>query len=245
MTQATYPAGWLNSEPYHPEQHLSRARKSSAKDDYLNVAQRLVWFIREQRQMIAAGAATGPFVIKTRVLELDSEKGFCTCEATIRDCLGNEASDIGTETKADFQDYAEKAATKAKGRALASLGYGTQFAPELDEGERIVDTPIVRREKIDPPLTKDEIKAGLAALGYHGTAWIEIACQTTGKTREQLAKGFSADDLAKLQKRYLLLSAGAERLAKANGVAANKLDERFATFDDGLRAFKEDEAKAV
>lgn len=215
MTQATYPAGWLSSEPYHPEQHLSRARKNSAKDDYLNVAQRLVWFVTEQRQMIAAGAATGPFVVKTRVLELDSEKGFCTCEATVRDCLGNEATNIGTETRADFGDYPEKAATKATGRALASLGYGTQFAPELDEGERIADAPVERVSvKIDPPLTKDELKAGLASLGYTGTAWIEIACQATGKTTEQLAKGFSADDLLKLQKRYRLIAAGAERAAQ-------------------------------
>ena len=136
-----YPAGWLQSEQYHPEEHLSRARSNSTKDDYLAVAQRLVWFVTEQRQMIAAGVATCSFIVQTKIIELDSAAGSCTCEAYIRDCLGNEASDIGTETKADFKDFAEKAATKAKGRALASLGYGTQFAPELDEGERIVDTP--------------------------------------------------------------------------------------------------------
>ena len=39
----------------------------------------------------------------------------------------------------------EKAETKAVGRALAMLGYGTQFAPELDEGERIVDSPVERK----------------------------------------------------------------------------------------------------
>lgn len=38
-----------------------------------------------------------------------------------------------------------KAATKALGRALAGLSYGTQFAPELDEKQRIVDSPVERR----------------------------------------------------------------------------------------------------
>jgi hypothetical protein len=32
----------------------------------------------------------------------------------------------------------------AIGRALAALGYGTQFAPELDEQHRIVDSPVER-----------------------------------------------------------------------------------------------------
>ena len=48
----------------------------------------------------------------------------------------------GSETAKDFGDYAEKASTKSLGRALAMLGYGTQFAAEMDEGERVVDSPV-------------------------------------------------------------------------------------------------------
>ena len=51
----------------------------------------------------------------------------------------------GSETAKDFPDYAEKASTKSLGRALLALGYGTAFAPEMDEGERVVDTPVERR----------------------------------------------------------------------------------------------------
>ena len=51
----------------------------------------------------------------------------------------------GSETAKDFGDYAEKASTKSLGRALAMLGYGTQFAAEMDEGERVVDSPVERR----------------------------------------------------------------------------------------------------
>jgi hypothetical protein len=37
----------------------------------------------------------------------------------------------------------EKAETGAIGRALALIGYGTQFAPEMDEEDRIVDSPVI------------------------------------------------------------------------------------------------------
>jgi hypothetical protein len=39
-----------------------------------------------------------------------------------------------------------KASTKSLGRALLALGYGTAFASEMDEGARVVDSPVVRRE---------------------------------------------------------------------------------------------------
>ena len=49
----------------------------------------------------------------------------------------------------------EKSETGAIGRALANLGYGTQFAPDLDEQDRIVDSPVRMVEsKKDPVLHK-------------------------------------------------------------------------------------------
>ena len=59
----------------------------------------------------------------------------------------------GTETYQDFHDYVEKAETKAIGRALATLGYGTQFCDDFEAGvsqstgeKRIVDAPVQRRQ---------------------------------------------------------------------------------------------------
>ena len=60
------------------------------------------------------------------------------------------SSGYGSESVKDFGDYLEKAETKAVGRALAMLGYGTQFAPELDEGDRIVDSPVAKIVPISP-----------------------------------------------------------------------------------------------
>lgn len=47
----------------------------------------------------------------------------------------------GSEQPKDFKDYIEKAETKAIGRALASLGYGTAAAFEEDP-TRIADAPV-------------------------------------------------------------------------------------------------------
>ena len=62
----------------------------------------------------------------------------------VTDGHGATATAHGSEGCADFLEYLEKAETKAIGRALALLGYGTQFAPEFDEEHRIVDSPIAR-----------------------------------------------------------------------------------------------------
>ncbi len=47
------------------------------------------------------------------------------------------------EKACSFPDFLEKSETCAVGRALAELGFGTQFvADELEEAHRIVDSPV-------------------------------------------------------------------------------------------------------
>src|SRR5215213_10692860 len=58
---------------------------------------------------------------------------------------GGSATGWGQEEAADFGDYLEKAETKALGRALAALGFGTQFTEDFEFGadqERVVDSPV-------------------------------------------------------------------------------------------------------
>lgn len=103
--------------------------------DYLQVAWRLVWFREEHPD----------WAIVTSILESDVDHAIFRAvicdENGVQKCTGH-----GSESKRDFGDYLEKAETKAVGRALAMLGYGTQFtATELDEGERIVDSPVSRK----------------------------------------------------------------------------------------------------
>jgi len=74
---------------------------------------------------------------------MDMEKGLFMFHCRITNEEGRVISE-GTkiESVRDFPDAAEKSETGSVGRALGILGYGTQFAPEFDEGaERIVDAP--------------------------------------------------------------------------------------------------------
>lgn len=101
--------------------------------DYLEVKWRLVWF-REER---------GDWSIETEFKDLSETHALA--KATVRDQTGRViATGHKREDKTHFPDFAEKAETGAIGRALALCGYGTQFSPEIEEGERIVDAPVAR-----------------------------------------------------------------------------------------------------
>lgn len=139
--QPQYPGNWRIAADYDPNAHLMNLKGR----DYLNVQNRLLWFIRDQRDFIVRGLATTSYVIRTELVEQDREVGYAHFKTYVRDVLGNEAIMYGSESAKDFPDYAEKASTKSLGRALLALGYGTAFAPEMDEGERVVDTPVERR----------------------------------------------------------------------------------------------------
>lgn len=104
--------------------------------DYLMVAYRIQWMNEEVSE----------FEINTDFPLLTDEQTIA--RATVKLHFGNGISKIATatkrETKKDFGDHTEKAETAAIGRALAMLGFGTQFAiADLDEGDRIVDAPVV------------------------------------------------------------------------------------------------------
>lgn len=118
---------------FNPAEHMMPLKGK----EYLPVAWRLVWF-REERPL---------WSITTEMLSHDTETKHCVFRAVISDENGAPVScGHGSESARDFGDYIEKAETKAVGRALAMLGYGTQFAPELDEEERIVDSPVERKK---------------------------------------------------------------------------------------------------
>ena len=99
---------------------------------YLPAAYRIVWFRDE----------CPDWGIATTLVEGGFEAGFATVKAEIFNPDGRLiASDYKTESKQDFPaGWVEKAATGAIARALALTGFGTQFAPELDE-EVFADSP--------------------------------------------------------------------------------------------------------
>lgn len=98
--------------------------------DYLDVQYRVLWMREEHAD----------WGIETEFLQLGAD--IAIAKATIKDSLGKVlAQGTKTETPAGFADFVEKSETGAVGRALALCGYGTQFAQELEEGERVVDSP--------------------------------------------------------------------------------------------------------
>ena len=141
---------------FNPNEHLVQLKSKQGTQDYLPVQWRLVWFRSEcphgtidteeievdLDRMIEAEAFAWNAEKRRSEKVVKQAKGYARFRATITDGKGGRATGTGSEAAADFADFIEKAETKAIGRALAALGYGTQFAPELAESHRIVDAPV-------------------------------------------------------------------------------------------------------
>jgi hypothetical protein len=116
---------------FDPSRYLSKVGGA----DYLEVKWRLVW-LRET------------YPDATIDTELVSHDGaLAVFKATVTIPGGGAATGWGSEGPDEFRDYIEKAETKAIGRALAALGFGTQFCPDFDFGAgarraQVVDAPI-------------------------------------------------------------------------------------------------------
>jgi hypothetical protein len=114
---------------FEPGRYLTKVGNS----DYLEVKWRLVW-LRELHP---------DAVIETELVSHEGSLALFRARVSISG--GGSATGWGSEGEDDFRDYIEKAETKAIGRALAALGFGTQFCPDFDFGAgagRVVDAPI-------------------------------------------------------------------------------------------------------
>jgi hypothetical protein len=115
---------------FDPAPHLQKLRGGLL---YLPVKNRLMWLREEHPDAI----------IETEMVHLDLDLQLAVFRARVTLPDGASATGYGSETERDFPaGWIEKSETKALGRALAALGFGTQFALDLDEGERVVDTPV-------------------------------------------------------------------------------------------------------
>ncbi len=114
---------------FEPGRYLTRVNNA----EYLEVKWRLVW-LRDQHPDAA---------IETEMVSLTDQVAVFRARVSLPD--GGSATGWGSESPSDFRDYIEKAETKSIGRALAALGFGTQFCPDFDFGAaagRVVDAPI-------------------------------------------------------------------------------------------------------
>lgn len=173
-----------NIRPFNPNEHLMQIKSRNGSADYLPVQWRLVWF----RSLCPNGT------IETEIVHLDLEReteeetyawnsdthrsekiikrapGFAVFRAIVKDGRGGVAMGTKSEKAASFPDYIEKAETGSIGRALAALGYGTQFAgDEFDERHRIVDAPVDRANQGPASETNGHEQRSIASVKTAGT----------------------------------------------------------------------------
>ena len=122
-------------QPFDPTQYLSKFDGR----DYLEVKWRVMWIRHEHPEAR----------MTTEIVQHNEEGGFALFRAEVEIPGGGKATGWGSETVRDFHDYIEAAETKALGRALAALGYGTQFCRDFDFAEnarpgtaQVVDAPV-------------------------------------------------------------------------------------------------------
>lgn len=146
-------------QPFQPNKHLMKIKQGESAADYLPVQWRLVWF----REQCPDGQITTELVhldldretseegwkwddaLRKKVKVTRTANGYCVFKAIVNDGKGGIATAHKSEKAASFPDFMEKCETGAVGRALAMLGYGTQFTgEELSENHRIVDSPVKR-----------------------------------------------------------------------------------------------------
>lgn len=102
--------------------------------NYMTIQWRIVWFREEKPN----------WSIETEPLTLSDKNSVF--KATIKDDTGRIISQAHkSETAIGFPDHMEKAETGAIGRALANCGYGTAFAADLEEGNRLADAPVEKK----------------------------------------------------------------------------------------------------
>lgn len=161
--------------------------------EYLEVKWRVLWLRTQHPDAI----------IETELVKHGAGLALFRARVTIPG--GGIATGWGSETADDFEDFIEKAETKALGRALAALGYGTQFCEDFDfsaqrparpssrqhparrdKDQPVVDAPVGRgslkviRDRANESATSSQIKAIYAIGRRHGApddAAVEARCR--------------------------------------------------------------------
>ena len=198
---------------FNPNEHVMQIKSGQTSKDYLEVKWRIVWF----RSVCPHGT------IETEMLKLDLDmdteeeafawnaekrrsekvikhgKGIAIFRAVVKDGEGGIATGTKSEKAASFPDFIEKAETGAIGRALAALGYGTQFTgDEWEEAHRIVDSPVERQSSTTSSTTTERSSA--AVNSENGTSntvpgATEQQIASIRKLREHLGKNAPADEV--------------------------------------------------
>lgn len=148
---------------------------------YLQVPHRLVWF-REEHPLGK---------IESKCIECNDKFVIYNAEISIRIEDGTYlklADAVKREDYSHFQDAHEKAQTSAIGRALALCGYGTQFTNDLEEGQRLADSPVDRPVSPIRPISEKPqgITSPIAQQILDGAYRVTVGSRFVGKTLEEV-----------------------------------------------------------
>ena len=195
---------------FDPNSHLIKIKTKRGLKDYLNVQARLMWF----RDVHPHG------VITTQLAHLDLDRQIAVFHAHVEDGEGGIGEGYGSESVNDFLDYIEKASTKAIGRALLVLGFGTCFAgDELDEDQRVVDAPAKPALKPVPALPEKQDEDTEARIGQVRAIFDKMFKPDRWDSFKQHHLGLPVSDdglsLKELDKLYMALM-DAKQQAKAS-----------------------------
>ncbi|MGQ9674038.1 MAG: hypothetical protein ACUVX1_00015 [Chloroflexota bacterium] len=133
--------------------------------DYLEVKWRLLWLRTEHPEAVV----NTELVLPPSQLTGKDGESFALFKATVSIPGAGSATGWGSETAKDFRDYIEKAETKALGRALAALGFGTQFCEDFDfttrDNGHTVDSPVDSPRSRSAAASAPSASSGPAAHG--------------------------------------------------------------------------------
>ncbi len=106
----------MAQQPFDPNQYLSKVKGR----DYLEVKWRIAWMRSEHPDA----------VLETDLMSHDETRAIVRARVSLPE--GGSATGWGSETVDSSEAYIEKAETKAIGRALTALGYGTPVSTESE-----------------------------------------------------------------------------------------------------------------
>lgn len=106
----------MTQQPFDPNQYVSKVKGR----DYLEVKWRMHWMRSEQPDAI----------LETELASHENGRAIMRARVTFPN--GASATGWGSETVENSEAYIEKAETKAIGRALTALGYGTPLTVDAD-----------------------------------------------------------------------------------------------------------------
>lgn len=183
---------------FDPGRYLTRINNG----DYLEVKWRLVW-LREAHPDAS---------VETELHRFDDTQAVFKATVTIPG--GGSATGWGSESPGDFRDFLEKAETKALGRALAALGFGTQFCPDFEFGA-------AQQRVVDAPIRIDSTRGGKEMQGGRTQRPVAVAQGDTAPTPRQMTY------LQNVTREAGMNAAELNRLSVEKfGLGANELDRR-------------------